>query len=211
MAYKFDSLKYSIVLNIPITHVIPDELHLLLRITDKLLQNVIDEALEREAVEDFDKPGGQPKGTYLAKLVKAINDLGISFSIWNKRNADGSESQVKEFTSLLDSQKEKLLNGFPSKVHEFLYPETCTMRQIWTDFVNLYNKISDFGLTDAAANGIFNEGKAWIDLFCLLRGVRPGYTRARVTPYMHLIPYHLPFFVHKHDCFKTFSGQGVEK
>ena len=170
------------LLNIPTTHVIPDELHLLLRITDKLLQNVIDEVREQDAVKDFDKPRGQPKGTYLAKLVKAINDLGISFSLWNKRNADGSESQVKEFTSLLGSQKKKLLNEFPSKVHEFLYPETCTtIRQIWTDFGNLYNKISDFSLTDAAANGIFNEGKAWIDLFCSLRGVRPGYTRARIS------------------------------
>lgn len=37
------------------------------------------------------------------KKNKAINSLGISFSIWNKKNADGSESQVKEFTSLLGS------------------------------------------------------------------------------------------------------------
>jgi len=89
------------LLNIPITHVIPDELHLLLRITDKLLQNVIDEVLERDAVEDFEKPRGQPKGIFLNRLVKAISGrVGISFSIWNKRNADGSESQVKEFTSL---------------------------------------------------------------------------------------------------------------
>lgn len=36
---------------------------------------------------------------HLAKLVKSINDLGILFSVWN--NADGSNSQVKEFTSLL--------------------------------------------------------------------------------------------------------------
>lgn len=83
------------LLNIPLTHVIPDELHLLLRITDKVLQNIIDEVLERDAVEDFDKPRVQPKGIYLTRVVKAINDLGISFSVWNKKNADGSESQVK--------------------------------------------------------------------------------------------------------------------
>ena len=161
------------LLNIPLTHVIPDELHLLLRITDKLLQNIIDEVLERDAVEDFYKPRGHPKGIYLTRLMKAINDLGISFSVWNKKNADGSESQVKEFTSLLGSQKKKLLSGLPSSLHEFLYPNTAaTVKQLWVDFGHLYDKISDFNLTDTSANDISLDAKAWIELFCSLRGVR---------------------------------------
>lgn len=69
------------LINIPLTNVIPDELHLLLRITDKLLQNVIDEVLERDAVEDFSKTRRQTKGINLSKLAKAINSLGISFSV----------------------------------------------------------------------------------------------------------------------------------
>lgn len=96
------------LLNILLTNVIADELHLLLRITDKLLQNIIDEVLERDAIEDFNKPRGRPKEVYLTKLVKNINDLGISFSVWNKKYAHGSESNIKEFTSLLGSQKKKL-------------------------------------------------------------------------------------------------------
>ena len=123
------------LLNVPLTNVIADELYLLLRITDKLLQNVIDEVLERDAVEDFNKKRGTPKGVHLTKLVHCINSLGISFSVWNKKNADGSESQVKEFTSLLGSQKKKLLNGLPSEMNQFLYPETCeTVKKMWTDF-----------------------------------------------------------------------------
>jgi len=34
--------------------------------------------------------------------VKARNHLGTSFSVWNKKNADGSESQVNEFTILYE-------------------------------------------------------------------------------------------------------------
>lgn len=99
-----------------------------------------------------------------------------------------------------------------SKFHDFLYPETCsTVKKIWTDFELLYSKISDLNLTENEADVIFSQGKSWIDLFCSLRGVRPGYTRPRVTPYMHLIPYHLPFFVQRHGCLKQFTGQGVEK
>ena len=200
------------LLNIPLTNVIADELHLLLRITDKLLQNVIDEVLEKDAVEDFNKKRGIPKGVHLTKLVNCINSLGISFSVWNKKNADGSESQVKEFTSLLGSQKKKLLNGLPSKMNQFLYPETCeTVKQIWTDFEELYNTITDLNISGNDSASIFTKAQSWINLFCSLRGKRSGYERPRVTPYMHIIPYHIPYFIEKHGCFKKFSGQGVEK
>lgn len=126
------------------TNVISDELHLLLRITDRLLQNVIDEAMEFDAVDDFTKPRGQPKGLHLLTLIKSINDLGISFSIWNKRNADGSESNIIEFTSLLGTQKKKLLKAFPTTFHEFLRQETVnTLKKIWNEFSLLYDKLSD--------------------------------------------------------------------
>ena len=114
-----------------------------------------------------------------------------------------SESQVKEFTSLLGSEKKKLLNGLPSKLSEVLYPDTCErVKQIWTDFENLYNQISDFNLSKTAANAIFVQSKTWVELFCSLRGIRTGYTRHRVTPYMHTLVYHIPFFVKIHCCFK---------
>ena len=87
----------------------------------------------------------------------------------------------------------------------------ATVKKIWDDFGSLYNKISDFNLTAAAANDLFDKAKTRIDLFCSLRGVRSGYTRPRITPYMHLIVYHLPFLVQKHGCLKKFTGQGVEK
>ena len=80
---------------------------------------------------------------------------------------------------------------------------------MWDVFDSVYNKISDFHLTVAAANNVFDEGKAWIYLFCSLR--RPGYARPRITPYTHTIAYHLHFFVQKNGCLKTFTVEGVER
>jgi len=37
------------------------------------------------------------------------------------------------------------------------------------------------------------------------------YEGPQMTPYMHIIPYHIPFFIAKHGCFKNFSGQCVKK
>ena len=50
---------------------------------------------------------------------KAARSLGISFQIWNKK-----DSKVKDCTSLMRNEKEKLLKDLPAKFHEILRPET---------------------------------------------------------------------------------------
>lgn len=155
----------------------------------------------------YKKPGDKQKESIFQNLLRQLILWGFHFQYGRKKNADGSESQVKEFTCLLGSQKKKLLNGLPSKLGEVLCPDTCeTVKQIWTDFECLYN-ISDFNLSKTAANAIFVQAKAWVELFCSLKGI----TRSRVTPYMHTLVYDIPFFVKMHGCFKKFTGQGVEK
>ena len=117
-----------------------------------------------------------------------------------------------DYTSLVGGQKKKLLDKLPAKFHEFLYPDTCaTVCKLWTSFSDYYHLITDFKIGPEAADEIFEKGKAWVELFCSLRGTRPGYLKARVTPYMHMMVYDVPFFVQRYGCFKKFSGQGVEK
>lgn len=58
---------------------------------------------------------------------------------------------------------------------------------------------------------IFLRGKQFIDLFCSLGSKRIGYSKARVTPYMHALTYHVPMVFKNHRNLKQFTGQGVEK
>lgn len=102
------------LINIDLDHVVPEELHLLLRVTDRTLENVVDEMLEKNAIEDFNRPRGQPKGALLKKFVEDVNELGITFSMWYKKNADGSSSKVLEFPSLVGAQKKLLLKNMPA-------------------------------------------------------------------------------------------------
>ena len=102
------------LINIDLDHVLADELHLLLRVTDRMLQNVVDEILEKDAIEDFNKPKGQPKGVLLKKFVDDVNSLGVTFFVWYKKNEDGSRSNVLEYTSLVGAQKKLLLMKHPS-------------------------------------------------------------------------------------------------
>jgi hypothetical protein len=56
-------------------HVVPDELHLLLRICDKLLTNLIDDA---KSVNDKNEVLGV-KSNNLNELVETIRDCEVSF------------------------------------------------------------------------------------------------------------------------------------
>lgn len=71
-------------LNISLHHIVLDELHLLLRITDVLVGNLIEDAMERDDQEDFLKKRGEPKGRHLRHLTQVINSCGITFSVWGK-------------------------------------------------------------------------------------------------------------------------------
>lgn len=61
--------RYSCVrkplINISLDHVILDELHLMLRVTDRLTENLIKEVMERDNKADINKGRGEEKGLYI--------------------------------------------------------------------------------------------------------------------------------------------------
>ena len=38
-----------------------------------------------------------------------------------------------------------------------------------------------------------------------------GHEKARITPYIHILVYHVPRFIKDEQCLKSFTGQGIEK
>ena len=55
------------------------------------------------------------------------------------------------------------------------------------------------------------QATEWIKLYLSLGGEVIGYENASVTPYFHILAYHLPQFIRDKTPFKLFTGQGVEK
>lgn len=51
----------------------------------------------------------------------------------------------------------------------------------------------------------------WIQLFLAIGRKVIGYEKAFITPYLHILVYHLPRFLNGEIPFKAFTGQGVEK
>ena len=121
------------LLNVALDHV-PDELHLLLRVTDVLLTNLLDDAMERDEIEDHLKKRGMEKGVHLKAVVNIINNCGITFNVWEKQDSPVGKV-VMNWTSLMGDEKKKLLDVLPNKLAESIngiHDDTKdTVVQLW--------------------------------------------------------------------------------
>ena len=83
-----DSL-HEPMLNIELDHVIPDELHLLLRVTDVLINNIITSAISY----DISNSTGKPKpleGPMITLLLKEVRKhIGDQFHVYEKDGKSG--------------------------------------------------------------------------------------------------------------------------
>ncbi|XP_077863939.1 uncharacterized protein LOC100367812 [Saccoglossus kowalevskii] len=181
--------------NIPLKNVAVDELHLLLRIMDILIRAVVLECHELDLNE---------KKNSLKALLDAVNNkVHVTFSIWQKKG-----SAELDWTSLTGDSKKKLLKTLPEYFEGFLRPETsATVKTIWQEFSKLYELMKskpDYAMFQEKA-------KEWIRLFQSLSTKCTGYQKERITPYMHILAYHVPMMMKIHGDITLFTGQGVEK
>ena len=96
-------------INDPLIHWIPDELHLMLRITDVLTRNLINAAANQDK-----KDGRRSKNindrSMIQKLIESIRSCGVPFKIHN------ADKKAFSFTSLVGGDKLKLLAKMPKKI-----------------------------------------------------------------------------------------------
>ncbi|CAB4025926.1 Hypothetical predicted protein [Paramuricea clavata] len=201
------------LLNIPVENIVLDELHLMLRVTDKLIDNLVKEALQRDFKQNLNKAPRDRRSYHLDNLIQAISSCGVSFSVWEKRNADGKGSGTFDFTSLMGNDKKILLEKLPQKLEGVISPATsATVIKIWENFNDIYqNFILKEDISESEVNLYFTKATAWVTLFLSLGGQLEGYGKQCITPYIHAMVYHVPQFMKLHKGIRNFSGQGVEK
>lgn len=114
-------------------NIIPDELHLLLRITDVLIHNLI------IAAKTSDKKTNRrlelKEGPMIKALIGNIQSCGVSINIWEK--ADGKI----DFTSIMGDDKKKLLKMLPPRLI------SCQPSAFASDVKKLWEVASQFDIT----------------------------------------------------------------
>lgn len=196
-------VKHTPLLNIELDHYIPDELHLLLRVMDVLLRNLIDDALSKDISAKI--RGGATDNFEI--LVKAIKSCGVSFKHW--RNKVGEI----EWTSLCGNDMKRVLRELPDKLVFCLHEETTeNVVKLWKDFGSIYHTISTQNASPFVGIQVFDNIKRWMQDFLQLGELKlEGYLPRNITPYLHTLLYHVPYFLQEHGSLIRFTGQGVEK
>ena len=93
----------------------------MLRVTDILLENLIEDAMQWDDKESTStsKKRSIEKSVHIKQLVSLRNKCGVTFTIWEKRNADGKGSGTWDRTSLMGDDRKKLLRELPEKLANF--------------------------------------------------------------------------------------------
>ena len=108
--------------------------------------------------------------------------------------------------------KKKLLHALPEKLTTILHPETAVkVVQVWKDFRELYSTISQPNLRQENAFSVFDLAKFWLKLYLSLSHQRTGYAPKNITPYMHILVYHVPEIIQQFGEIQIFTGQGLKK
>ncbi len=140
---------------------------------------------------------------------------GVSFKIWVMPKTNNK----LDWTSLSGNEKKKLLKTLPEKLRAHPYPfihenTRLMVADLWSDFASIYFDIltTSTEVTEELSNSLFTKFCKWIDDFVQvgIRG-REGYGKGDITPYMHIVAYHLPYLLSFHSGIKPFTGQGLEK
>ena len=108
----------SPLLNIPVDHIVIDELHLLLRIMDVLIRNLI---LYADSEDHRQKEHHGVESHSVRNLEQAIRSCGVCFQIWKNKEPTGKPIPGSyDWTALSGKHKLLVLKKLPAKMDTLL-------------------------------------------------------------------------------------------
>ena len=93
---------------------------------DILTRNLMTSAIAWDKRDNHNKRPCDRDDLHVQALISAINNCGVSFNIWEKKDADGSTSGIFDFTSLMGNDKKLLLKNLPGKLQDVIHAEGRT-------------------------------------------------------------------------------------
>ncbi|RHZ77853.1 hypothetical protein Glove_170g34 [Diversispora epigaea] len=198
---------------------IPDELHLMLQIVDVLLECFFLE-LMRDALA-FDTTTPQENISTREKIKITMQEIGITtfkFIPPEKKTKTAKWS----WHTLMGPAKLKIIEKFP--VSKFIIDQRGKdIENLWKDFYYLYCTMRRENLTEKDIIQFSQDACKWVKEFARpTKKTKTGkieqeglYQRTDVTPYMHVLAFHIPLFMQEllqqNLCLRWFTTSGIEK
>ena len=188
----------------PTKNVVIDVLHLFLRISDVLIQELIIELKRSDAINDlqiFNKDFDREKNVHMAKYENFLRkELNISFN-WSINR----DSKKLEYRDLTGPEKIKLFENINLSSLLVNQDLALKMQNLWDCFFNLMNEIKGYSFDDFKIDTLKAGLVSWFDDFLAL------FQSKDITPYIHAFVNHVPEFLGLHGSLNLFNQQGLEK
>lgn len=181
---------------IPWKNYMIDMLHLFLRISDRLIDNLLDDIVVRDEIiiVGFSDTSAYP---CLSRLEKFINDTcGFKFEF------DLSDKKKLKICNLKGPQKHKIFSKINIKDILGNHPKADTINFIWEEFYNIYNSIKKKELDSKKCKEATNR---WLKEYLNV------YQTETVTPYIHAFVFHLHEFIELYGDIDLYTLEGSEK
>ena len=199
---KYGCARQPLFPSIPIDHAVPDILHLFLRISDVLINLLILElrrldGIEKVKMHELDRGSATNVSTY-EWFINTNCKICFAWFI-------GKDSKTLEWRDLTGPVKLKLFGRIDIPKLFLAVPQAENIQKLWDSFIDIYSTLR-------ATSPFCNEEimnfeahvQTWITLFLSI------YQSKNVTPYMRILVYHVPEFLHKYGTLSLFTQQGIE-
>ncbi|CAG8600876.1 6082_t:CDS:2 [Cetraspora pellucida] len=131
---------------ISLDHYVPDELHVMLRIWDRLWSLVIQELKSESRYDEYNR----------GVIIREMERISVKFQFWQEHNTESWS-----YTSLMGDDKEKVLHSFNFEVI-FDKERAILINHLWRDFYALYKLMKQPGADPSFFAG---QAKKWLYLF----------------------------------------------
>jgi hypothetical protein len=184
---------------IPICNVVPDVMHLFLRITDVLLEKFVSHLLKMDNVSLSASSYDQNAMQHLAAFERFARSLNFDFDFFFDKS-----SHKLCFTSLPVEQRLKIFTKIDLEIFLPNFEKVKQLKFLWSEFVSLY-KMMNRKLNESEILEFSDRAKRWAVIFS-----SDVYLSRDVTPYVHILVYHIADAMRLHGDLSLYSQQQFE-
>lgn len=183
--------------NIEFDHCVIDLLHLLLRISDVLLNLFLYNLFEADEMDSSDLSKRKNLSAFLNFLENSCKIQNPYFVCQTSKKIKLRSFNGNEIINILEKTSICLPQIFP------LIPNIYNISGLWLEFISIYKQLKEnyLELIDNLEERLFH----WLALF------KCTYISKHITPYIHAFVFHLPEFYKLHGDINLFNQQGLEK
>ena len=191
----FGCIRPPLFSSIAIDHVIPDILHLFLRICDVLINLLL---VELQRQDDFNKRESRSKETrsnsvpLLTVYENVLKECKICFHFYQDK-----ASKQPKWRDLTGPEKLRHFAKITISVLLPTIPNSADVQKLWADFLQLYKSLTS--TTPVNHTEFQKDAAKWHRLFISV------YQSKNVTPYIHLLSSHILEFLEKYKTIAPFS------